>query len=137
MHSPSKANGLILLFNAVDQLGCVSVPFPSELLFSVRSCSLVFCEETTTVPSFSIAFMVPMLSPVSPLLGFSVIAQPTLLSFSVIAQHLVMVIVTFWFCFSASEMPVIATQLAVDSSSIPCAGLQRIHCQHAAGSRHP
>ncbi|MEQ2297804.1 hypothetical protein AMECASPLE_038469 [Ameca splendens] len=77
-----------------------------------------------------------MLSPVSPLLGFSVIAQPTLLSFSVIAQHLVMVIVTFWFCFSASEMPVIATQLAVDSSSIPCTGLQRIRYQHAAGSRH-
>ncbi|MED6271933.1 hypothetical protein CHARACLAT_025207 [Characodon lateralis] len=33
-------------------------------------------------------------------------------------------------------MPLIAMQLAVVSSSLPCVGLQKIRCQHAAGSRH-
>ncbi|MEQ2183452.1 hypothetical protein GOODEAATRI_032642, partial [Goodea atripinnis] len=111
-HSPFWAHGLILFFNAVDQLGCVSVPFPFKLLFSVRSCSLVFCEETTTVPFFSTALIVQMPSLVSPLSVFLVIAQHTFAQYS-IAQYLVMVIVTFWCCFSALEMPVIARQLAV------------------------
>ncbi|MEQ2285521.1 hypothetical protein AMECASPLE_032752 [Ameca splendens] len=75
------------LFNVVGQLGCVSDSFPSKLLFSVQSCSLVFCEETTPFPPSALLLWCLMLSPVRPLLGFSVIAQPIQLSFLVIAQY--------------------------------------------------
>ncbi|KAK5610520.1 hypothetical protein CRENBAI_003752 [Crenichthys baileyi] len=72
MQSISCAVSLVLLHQ--------SIFFPSDL---VRWSSA----RKNPVPSSSIAFIVQMLSPVSPLLGFSVIAQPTLLSFSVIAQY--------------------------------------------------
>ncbi|MEQ2229906.1 hypothetical protein ILYODFUR_023771, partial [Ilyodon furcidens] len=55
-HSPSKGNGSILfLMQSISW--AVSVPFPSKLLFSVRSC-LGLLRGNNLVPSFSIAFMV-------------------------------------------------------------------------------
>ncbi|MEQ2172095.1 hypothetical protein GOODEAATRI_017500, partial [Goodea atripinnis] len=112
--------------------------------------------ETAAVPFFGIPFIVQMLLLVSPLLGFSIIAQHA------IAQYLVTVTVTFCCCFSALKIPVIATQLAVVSSSLPCVacwssrdslsacswlypvppffvlfvGLQKVRCQPAASPRH-
>ncbi|MED6278908.1 hypothetical protein CHARACLAT_028879, partial [Characodon lateralis] len=87
-----------------------------------------------------------MLLLVSPLLGFSVIAQHA------IAQYIVMVIVTFWCCFLALKIPVIATQLAACWSSkdllsacswfypvppffVLFVGLPKVRCQPTAGSR--
>ncbi|MEQ2242002.1 hypothetical protein ILYODFUR_031267 [Ilyodon furcidens] len=81
-HSPFWAHGLLLYVKAVDQWGCVFVLFPSKLIFSIRSCSLIFCEETTNSSALLIAFIV-LDACTSQLL----IRQPIQLSLLIIAPY--------------------------------------------------